>query len=190
MPSVFVLYAGYRYAWDAAAVGLALALVGGLNILVQGLLVRPVIARIGELRALLVGLVFGAAGFIMHGLAPNGTLFLGGVVLYAPIGFAGPAVQTLMTKRVGPKEQGLLQGANASIIGLTGVLGPAIFTLIYAFFIGHQAPVQLPGAPFLLAALLMLLAASVAVRVGRDETHRIPASSDQDASWSPSQTTA
>ena len=188
LPSVFVLYAGYRFGWDAAAVGLALALVGGLNILVQGLLVRPVIARLGELRALLLGLVFGAAGFIMYGLAPNGTLFLAGVVLYAPIGFVGPAVQTLMTKRVGPKEQGLLQGANASIVGLTGVLGPAIFTLIYAFFIGRQAPFQLPGAPFILAALLMLLAASVAIRFGRDEIHRLPSSSDEEADWKPSQT--
>lgn len=179
LPSVFVLYAGYRYGWGTAAVGLALALVGGLNILVQGVLLRPIIARLGEFRSLLVGLAFGAASFVVYGLAPNGIVFLAGVVLYAPIGLVGPSAQALMTRRVGPTEQGILQGANASIIGLTGVLGPVIFTVIYAYFIGSQAPVQLPGAPFLLAALLMLAAGTVAMRVARDEKQQPSRSLDQ-----------
>jgi DHA1 family tetracycline resistance protein-like MFS transporter len=170
LPSIFVLYAGYRYNWGYFLVGVALALVGFLNIIVQGLLVRPVIMRIGEFRALLLGLFFGAISFVTYGLAPNGWIFLIGVILYAPIGFAGPSVQALMTRRVGPTEQGRLQGANASLIGLTGVLGPAIFTIVYASFISPSSPIALPGAPFLLAAFLMLLAAIVALRVTKTDT--------------------
>ena len=188
LPSVFVLYAGYRYGWTYAAVGLALALVGALNIIVQGVLVRPIIGRIGERRALLVGLLFGAASFVLYGLATNGALFLGGVVLYAPIGLVGPSVQALMTKRVGPSEQGQLQGANASIIGLTGLIGPGLFTLIFAYFIGTQAPLKLPGAPFLLAAVLMMGAAAVAIRAARSESRQLLESPSSSSSWNQNNT--
>ncbi len=165
LPSVFVLYTGYRYNWDYATTGFALTIVGALNILVQGVLVRPIIARFGERFALLTGLLFGAVSFIAYGVAPTGPLFLAGVVLYAPIGLVGPALQGLMTRRVSPSEQGQLQGANASIMGLTGVIGPGLFTVTFALFIGGKAPLDLPGAPFILASLLMICAVLLAVRV-------------------------
>ena len=167
LPSVFVLYAGYRYGWGPTTVGLALAIVGVSNIIVQGILVRPFIARFGERAALLTGLAFGAASFVVYGLAPDAIVFMAGVVLYAPIGLAGPAVQGLMTRKVGPKEQGRLQGANSSVMGLTGVIGPGLFTFIFALFIGSQSPIELPGAPFLVAALLASAAFFLAFKVTR-----------------------
>jgi len=78
------------------------------------------------------------------------------IIFYAPIGFVQPALQGLMTRRVSPSEQGQLQGINGSLMGLTGVIGPTLFTLLFAFFIGSQAPFNLPGAPFLLSAILMI----------------------------------
>jgi MFS transporter, DHA1 family, tetracycline resistance protein len=167
LPSVYVLYAAYRYGWGYATVGAALALVGACNIIVQGLLVRRFVARFGERLALLVGLVSGTAGFVMWGLAPNSVLFMLAIIFYAPIGFVQPAVQGLMTRKVGPSEQGQLQGINGSLMGLTGVIGPTLFTLIFAFFIGTQAPFQLPGAPFLLSALLMIGSLILATKVTR-----------------------
>src|SRR5213083_587182 len=156
LPSVYVLYAAYRYGWGYATVGTALALVGACNIIVQGLLVRRVVGRFGERVALLIGIVSGTVGFMIWGLAPNSLLFLIAIIFYAPIGFVQPALQGLMTRRVGPSEQGALQGINGSLMGLTGVIGPTLFTLIFAFFIGSQAPANLPGAPFLLSAFLMI----------------------------------
>lgn len=163
LPSVYVLYAEYRYNWGYALVGSALALVGACNIIVQGLLVRRFVSRFGERLTLLVGLFAGIAGFAMWGLATNSLLFMIAIVLYAPIGFVQPAVQGLMTRRVGPSEQGQLQGINGSLMGLTGVIGPTIFTLLFAYFIGPQAPFGLPGAPFLLSALLMAASLFVAI---------------------------
>jgi DHA1 family tetracycline resistance protein-like MFS transporter len=63
LPSVFVLYANYRYGWGERAVGLTLAGVGICSMIVQAGLVRPIVARLGERRALLIGLIAGAAGF-------------------------------------------------------------------------------------------------------------------------------
>src|SRR6266705_3542613 len=76
LPSVYVLYAAYRYNWGYALVGAALALVGACNIIVQGLLVRRFVSRFGERLALLVGLVSGTAGFVIWGLAPNSLVFM------------------------------------------------------------------------------------------------------------------
>lgn len=172
LPSVFVLYANYRYGWGPTMVGVALTLVGASNILVQGILVRRVIVRIGERSTLLVGVLFGAASFVMYGFASNEILFLASVLVYAPIGFVGPALQGFMTRRVSPSEQGQLQGANSSVMGLTGVIGPGLFTITFAFFISSGASLNLPGAPFLVSAFLMAAAFVLAARVTRNE--RVP----------------
>jgi DHA1 family tetracycline resistance protein-like MFS transporter len=171
LPSIYVLYAAYRYGWGYALVGSALALVGASNIIVQGLLVRRVVSRFGERITLLIGIVSGTVGFVIWGLAPNSLIFMIAIIFYAPIGFVQPALQGLMTRRVSASEQGQLQGINGSLMGLTGVIGPTLFTLLFAFFIGNQAPVNLPGAPFLLSALLMIssliLAAKVTQTIGQ-----------------------
>ena len=69
-----------------------------------------------------------------------------------------------MTRLVAPDQQGQLQGANNSVQSVSQLVGPFLFTLTFAYFIGAQAPVNLPGAPFLLAAALLLLALVVAAR--------------------------
>jgi DHA1 family tetracycline resistance protein-like MFS transporter len=171
LPSVYVLYAAYRYGWGYATVGAALALVGACNIIVQGLLVRRVVARFGERVAMLIGVVSGTIGFVIWGLAPDSFVFMIAIIFYAPIGFVQPALQGLMTRRVSPSEQGQLQGINGSLLGLTGVIGPILFTLTYAYFIGNQAPFNLPGAPFLLSALLMISSLILATKVTRARDH-------------------
>jgi DHA1 family tetracycline resistance protein-like MFS transporter len=147
--------------------GLTLAGVGACSLIVQGGLVGPVVARLGERRALLLGLLFGAIGFAIYGLAPTGPLFLIGVPVMALWGFATPAAQGLMTRRVSPSEQGRLQGANSGLMGIAGLIGPGLFTLTFAQFIGAQRDWHLPGAPFLLAALLLIAAMLIAWRATR-----------------------
>ena len=168
LQSVFVLYVGYRYNWSARAVGLTLAAIGIGSVIVQGGLVRPVVARIGDRRALFVGLVFGAIGFACWGLAPTGILFLAAIPIGSLMGFYGPAAQGLMTHRVSASEQGQLQGANSSVQGIAGLVGPGLFTWIFAYFISTGRSWQLPGAPFLLGSLLLLTALLLALRVTRE----------------------
>ena len=168
LPTVYVLYAAYRYGWGPDIVGISLALVGTCNIIVQGLLVRRFVARFGERIMLLVGLVSGIVGFTVWGLASTPIIFMIAVIFYAPIGFVQPAVQGLMTRKVGPREQGALQGINGSILALTGIMGPLLFGFLYSYFISVQTPVSLPGAPFLISAVLMLASLALGARVTRD----------------------
>jgi DHA1 family tetracycline resistance protein-like MFS transporter len=165
LPSVFVLYAGFRYGWQERAVGLSLALIGVSSAVVQGALVGPLVARLGERRTLLTGLAFGVAGFILYAIAPTGAAFLAAIPLVALWGLSGPAVQGLMTRRVDPRQQGELQGANGAVLGIAAMIGPALFAMTFASFIGPAAPAQVPGAPFLLAALLLSLAWFIGLNV-------------------------
>jgi MFS transporter, DHA1 family, tetracycline resistance protein len=164
LPSTFVLYATYRYGWDATTVGLTLAMVGVCSMAVQGLAIGPIVRRLGERRALLLGLLSGAAGFLIYGAAPTGPLFWLGIPVMSLWGVAGAATQALTTQRVAPDQQGQLQGATSSVQSMSQMLGPFLFTLTFAYFIGANAPVRLPGAPFLLAGLLLLLALLLAMR--------------------------
>lgn len=167
LPSTFVLYASYRYGWNERMVGLTLAFVGVCSGVVQAGLVGRIVARVGERNALLAGLLCGTAGFAIYGWAATGLILWIGTPLMALWGISGPAVQGLMTRRVSPSEQGQLQGANSSVRGITGLIGPGLFTLTFASFIGAQKSWQLPGAPFLLAAVLLAFAMTVAWRVTR-----------------------
>jgi DHA1 family tetracycline resistance protein-like MFS transporter len=165
LPSVYVLYVGYRYGWDPRQTGLTLAAVGVMSVIVQGGLVRPLVARLGERRTLLMGLAAGIAGYLIFGLAERSSTFLMGVPIFGLMGLFNPSLQGLMTRRVAPSEQGQLQGINGSFMGLTGIVGPGLFTSVFALAIGRGAGAHLPGAPFVLAASLLGVAWVVAWRV-------------------------
>lgn len=162
LPSTFVLYATYRYGWDTTTVGLTLAMVGICAMIVQGLGIGPIVSRLGERRALMLGLCCGALGFLIFALAPTGPLSWLGIPVMALWGVSGAAIQALTTQLVAPDQQGQLQGATSSVQSVAQLVGPFLFTLTFAYFIGAEAPLQLPGAPFLLASALLLLALLIA----------------------------
>ena len=172
LPTTFVLYAGYRYGWDARAIGLALAGVGASSAVVQGTLVGPLTRRHGERRVLIAGLLAGAVGFAAYGLAPTGLLFMCAVPVVALWGLASPAAQAIMSRRLGPSEQGALQGASGSIMGVAMMIGPGLFSATFAYFIGDGARLHIPGAAYLLAASMLAAGALLAARVtARSENH-------------------
>jgi DHA1 family tetracycline resistance protein-like MFS transporter len=164
LPSIFVLYTDHRYGWTESQVGLALAAIGVCSTVVSALLVGPAVKRLGERRAVIIGLLYGAAGFAFYGLAPTGSLFLVGIPLMSLWGIAGPSMQSLMTRRVDPSEQGQLQGALGSMRGITGMVGPLLFTQVFAAAISRHGAV---GAPYVLAAVLVVLSVALAASVTR-----------------------
>jgi MFS transporter, DHA1 family, tetracycline resistance protein len=168
LPSTFVLYATYRYGWSERLVGFTLAGVGLCSMIVQAGLVGRVVGWLGERRTLCLGLLAGAFGFAIYGLAPVGPVFWIGVPIMSLWGLSGPSLQGLMTRLVASSEQGQLQGANGSLQGIAGLIGPGLFTGVFAASIGGLDRFGLPGAPFLLAALLLAAAFLLARRVAPD----------------------
>lgn len=167
LPATFVLYADYRYGWGEQKVGFVLALVGVCNALVQTVIVRLAVPRFGERRTVLAGLTFGGLGFALAGLAPTGTLFLASIPLLALWGMAGPSIQSLMTRHVPADQQGRLQGSVTSLTAFAGIFAPWMFTQVFASFIGAQAPMHMPGAAFVLSAVLLVVGVGLAIRVAR-----------------------
>ena len=167
LPSIFVLYTGYRYGWSPKIMGLAMMGTGISGVIVQMALVGPVVAKIGERGALLLGAAAGALGFLIYGFAPNGWIYLLGMPVFAFMNFLMPGLQGLMTRRVQPHEQGQLQGANQSIQGIAAIAGPMIFGLTFAWSIRHE-DFHVPGLAIYLAAIMLVAAFAMGVRVGRE----------------------
>jgi DHA1 family tetracycline resistance protein-like MFS transporter len=171
LPSMWALYTEYRYAWDRRDVGLSLSLVGVCASVVSGALVGPIVKRFGERRSLLGGLLFGTLGFAGFALATRGWMIFATVPFIALWGIAGPAMQSLMSRHVDAFSQGKLQGAINSLRAVTGMVGPLLFTQVFAVAIAPRALVHLPGAPYYLAAVLLgasVLLASYVTRPSED----------------------
>ena len=144
-----------------------LAAVGVCSVIVQAGLVGRVVPKFGERRTLLFGLACGVVGFCIYGMADLGWMFLIGLPISALWGLAGPATQALITQQVGADVQGRVQGALMSLVSLAGIVGPMMFAGTFALFIGKAAPAHLPGAPWLLAALLLAIGWLVGWRFAR-----------------------
>jgi DHA1 family tetracycline resistance protein-like MFS transporter len=163
---VWVLYTGHRFGWDESTNGLSLALVGFMAILVQGGLVRPFVKRFGERRAILFGLTVATFAYIGYGMASEGWMMFAVIVVGALGGVAGPSIQGLIAGTVAPQDQGKIQGAITSLMSLTAIFAPLIFaTGLFSYFTSTAAPIELPGAPFLLGSALWATAFLVLLRL-------------------------
>jgi DHA1 family tetracycline resistance protein-like MFS transporter len=155
--STWVLFATYRFHWSATAVGVSLAMVGVMFVIGQGGLVRIVVPMLGDRRAILLGLFVSAIVMVLYGLVPQGWMVYP-VMLLALLGWtiAQPTVMGLMSRSLPPNEQGLLQGAIASMNSLTAVAGPPVWTAVFAYFVSPAAPVIIPGRRERPAAFLII----------------------------------
>ena len=156
-----------KFKWSPKMIGISLAVVGVLVSLVQGVLVRFVNPKIGNERSVYVGLGLYTIGLILFGLASQSWMMFVFLIPYCLGGISGPGLQAIISGSVPANEQGELQGSLTSIISITSIVGPLVMSNLFAFFTGPIAPFYFPGAPFMLAALLMLLSCFFAYKALR-----------------------
>jgi DHA1 family tetracycline resistance protein-like MFS transporter len=166
LPAIMVLYVTYRYHLSIAAVGLLFASVGVGSMVVGGLMVKPIVTRLGERTTLVIGLVCGAAGTALFGIAPTIGPFSLGIPVMSLLGLASPGLQGLMTQRIKPAEQGQLQGAVGSVTAISQMIGPGLFSTVFAQSLASHGP---PGTAFYIAAGLLLVAAALTWSAGRQK---------------------
>jgi len=162
--STWSYYAMEKFQWNEAWVGYSLAFVGLMIALVQGVLIRSIIPRIGQKRGVYVGLGFYSLGLLLLAFANQSWMVFAFFVPYCLGGIAGPSLQGIMSTQVPPNEQGELQGALSSLISVTMIVGPPLMTNSFAYFTGNAAPFHFPGAPMFIGALLTLASALIARR--------------------------
>jgi len=172
-PAVFVWFTMYRYGWNEATNGLALAATGAASIIVQGGLVGPVVKALGARRSIIVGLSFGITAFLIYAIGPTDISVWIAIPIGALWGFYGPAAQTLMTQSVSATEQGRLQGALGSLMGIASIIAPPLYTTAFALAIEHKNALPafpVLGAPFFMSAFLLVCALAFAWRATQRQT--------------------
>ena len=123
--TTFALFGARRFGFDAAHTGYLLSAFGVLGVVVQGVLVGPVVALLGDRRTLIAGLVFAAFGWGGSALTHSLPVFVAMLVPGAiGIGFCNATLSTLISNAAGPHEQGRVQGAAGALESLGRTLGP------------------------------------------------------------------
>lgn len=162
--STWTYFTMERFKWTKTMVGISLSFVGLLSGLVQGLLIRITIPKLGQKKSIAIGLLLYSVGLFLFSIANQSWMMFAILIPYCLGGIAGPAIQGLISNQIPPNEQGELQGGLTSLMSVTSIIGPPLMTTLFAWFTGKNAPVQFPGAPFLMGAILMLVSTVLAVR--------------------------
>jgi DHA1 family tetracycline resistance protein-like MFS transporter len=162
--NVWTYFTFEKFKWGEDTVGYSLAFIGLMIALVQGGLMRIILPKLGMERCIWVGLLLYSVGLILFAMATQGWMMFAFMVPYALGGIAGPALQGIMTNQVPANEQGELQGGLTSLMSLSAIFGPWVMTALFYYFTNDKRPFFLPGAPFILGAILMLISALLAIR--------------------------
>lgn len=157
-------YTMLKFSWNEAMVGYSLGFVGILVSLVQGGLIRIVIPKIGQVKSIYAGLAFYGIGLLLFAFASSSWMMYAFLIPYCLGGLAGPALQGYISNHVPANEQGELQGALTSLISVTSIIGPVLMNGLFAYFTSAETPYYFPGAPFILASLMILISIILAVK--------------------------
>lgn len=170
-PSIWTLYTQHRFHWTPTQVGFSLTVVGVLNALTQGGLTGWAVKRFGERRIVVWGSLAQSVAFASFGLVSAPWMLYLVLSVSALFWSVGPALQSLISKQVSPERQGELQGALMSLISLMAIANPLVMTTLFSMTADPAGSIYLPGSPYLLAGLLILVAGVLALKWERKTRH-------------------
>lgn len=160
-PAIWAYYGQAAFGWTSRMVGISLGVYGIAMAVVQGGLIRLILPRLGVIRTVYYGLILNTLCLIAYGVAFQSWMIWVLIPISAMGAVVAPAMQGVMSRAAGPDQQGELQGVLASISSLSMILSPLIMTQAFFWFTRDEAVMRLPGAPFLVAAVLMAVAFAV-----------------------------
>jgi DHA1 family tetracycline resistance protein-like MFS transporter len=160
-PSVWPFVSTFRYGWSEGQIGLSLGIYGIGAAVVMGLVLPRVVPVLGEWKTAVLGLCFSMAALSGYAFAWEGWVVYTVIVLTVMENVADPPLRSIAAGKVPPSAQGELQGALTSISSITTIIGPLIFTQMFGYFTKPDAPITFAGAPYLLAAFFIMVAAVV-----------------------------
>jgi DHA1 family tetracycline resistance protein-like MFS transporter len=176
LPATWSFFAIERFDWTPKEIGYSLGAVGILMVLVQAVLLRAVLPKLGSRRTAMIGFSFCILSFLGYAFVTEGWMIYPFLVVGALQGFISPAMQGIMSTQVSDSEQGELQGGLGSMSSLTSIVSPPFMTTLFAAFTGVTAPLYFPGAPWLAAAILTLISLALFLRA-TSETQSVRAQS-------------
>jgi DHA1 family tetracycline resistance protein-like MFS transporter len=163
--SVWTYYTMYKFSWGEGMVAASLTFVGVMAAIVQGGLTRKIIPKLGVEKSLMLGLLISILGYVLFAIANQGWMMFAFTIVGSLGGIAGPAFQGIMSNQVPANEQGELRGALNSLMSITSIIGPVVMTAAFAYFTKSNATFVFPGAPYWLAAILIVISSILTYRV-------------------------
>ena len=181
LPSTWAFYMIEKFHWGEREIGLSLAYAGALMFLVQGILTRVLIPRIGEAAAVILGMSMAGLAYVGYAAASEGWMMYACITVGSFAGLTYPSLNGLMSQHIPTTAQGELQGGNASIYSLTAIVGPLMMTQLFGYFTSSAAPVYFPGAAFAFSAGLVLVGAMLFLRMIRAARSGVVATPESEA---------
>ncbi|MEW2919222.1 TCR/Tet family MFS transporter [Ruegeria sp. ANG10] len=163
-PAIWAYFTTERFGWSPQMIGLSLGLYGIGMAAVQGGLIRPATRYLGERVTIIYGMAFEVVSFLLLAFLTNGFIALMLIPITAAGAVVTPALQALTSRATPDSQQGELQGVLTSLHALSMVISPLVMTSVFAHFAKPEAAIYLPGAPFLLALLLMVVGFALFLR--------------------------
>ncbi|MFA6277286.1 MAG: TCR/Tet family MFS transporter [Pedobacter sp.] len=152
-----------KFNWNSSMIGYSLSIVGVAVAIVQGGLIRIVIPKIGNKKAIILGLILYIIGFTCFAFAPNGLMMMIFILPYCLAGIGNPAMQTIISNQVPANAQGEIQGIVTSMQSAGAILGPFSMAYIFAHFIIKDTGMYFPGAPFIFSVVLTLISLIITI---------------------------
>lgn len=167
-PVNWTLYTQTKFHWSAWQVGLSLSFVGLMVAAGHGGMTRVLVPRLGEHRALTIGLAVYGLAFFLFSIAWESWVMYAVTVFYAFSGITTPSLQAILARHTPEDRRGELQGSLVSLGSFAAVLAPLVFTPLFVRFTRPEAAFRFPGAAYLGAAVICLLALRVRLSLPRD----------------------
>lgn len=156
--SSWTYYTMEKFHWNETWVGYSLGFVGIVVGVVQGGLIRVIIPKIGQVKAVFYGLILYMIGFTLFAFATQGWMMFAFMLPYGLAGIFGPALQGIISNQVPANGQGEIQGVTAGLMSAAAIIGPVIMTYLFAYFTNSKNNIYFPGAPFIMATVLTVAA--------------------------------
>ncbi len=156
-PAVWSFVSSYRYDWSEQQIGFSLGAFGLCGAIVMATVLPRIIPRIGEWKTAVIGLAFTAASAFGYAFAWQGWMIYAVIVAGCLEALADPPLRSLAAAKVPPSAQGELQGAMTSIFSITSIITPLLYTAIFSWFTGPNAPVVFGGAPYVVGGVFLAL---------------------------------
>jgi DHA1 family tetracycline resistance protein-like MFS transporter len=163
--SLWIISSMDRYGWSRELVGASFSAYGLLMAISQAFLTGPVTKRLGEFRAMVLGLSVECICYVLFAFATQSWMVFALLVPLCFGGIAHPAIQSMISRQVSDSQQGELQGSLVSLMSLVTIIGPIAYTWIY-----DRLPTEQAGLIWLIAAGLYCFCLPIVRVLGRQET--------------------
>jgi MFS transporter, DHA1 family, tetracycline resistance protein len=162
MEAIYGLWSEANFGWSAQDLGFAFLAIGAGGLFAQLVLIGPMVARWGEARVIVIGLLLLAASMLLQlviRMPVSGVLLMSLLMIGHSLAF--PAAGALLSRNLPADRQGGTMGLLMASNAVGRIVAPPLFGLIYATA-GHDAPWYIGAA----AIALVVPVALQAVRIG------------------------